>query len=42
MPKVNLSGMTIESLMELRERVDEMLRKHRALVESRDKNVTPS
>jgi len=33
MPKVNLSGMTIEALMELRERVDEMLRKHRAVVE---------
>jgi DNA-binding protein H-NS len=30
MPKVNLSGMTIEALMELRERVDEMLLKRRA------------
>jgi len=33
MPKVNLSGMTIEALMELRERVDEMLLKRRAELE---------
>ena len=29
MPKVNLSGMTIEALMDLRKRVDEMLLEHR-------------
>ena len=33
MPKVNLSGMTIEALMELRKRVDEMLVKRRAVIE---------
>jgi DNA-binding protein H-NS len=30
MPKVNLSGMTVEALMDLRERVDETLLKRRA------------
>ena len=30
MPKVNLSGMNIETLMDLRNRVDEMLVEHRA------------
>src|SRR6516162_7118177 len=30
MPKVNLSGMTVEALMDLRMRVDEMLVEHRA------------
>jgi len=30
MPKVNLSGMTVEALMDLRKRVEEMLHKHRA------------
>ena len=30
MPKVNLSGMTVEALMDLRKRVDEMLLEHRA------------
>src|SRR5262245_50106613 len=30
MPKVNLSGMTVEALMDLRERVDEMLLERRA------------
>jgi DNA-binding protein H-NS len=30
MPKVNLSGMTVEALMDLRVRVDEMLVEHRA------------
>ena len=30
MPKVNLSGMTVEALMDLRKRVDEMLVEHRA------------
>jgi DNA-binding protein H-NS len=33
MAKVNLSGMDVEALMDLRERVDEMLRKHRAVIE---------
>jgi DNA-binding protein H-NS len=33
MAKVNLSGMNVEALMDLRERVDEMLRKHRAVIE---------
>ena len=30
MPKVSLSGMTVEALMDLRVRVDEMLVEHRA------------
>ena len=30
MPKVNLSGMNVEALMDLRMRVDEMLVEHRA------------
>jgi DNA-binding protein H-NS len=30
MPKVNLSGMSVEALMDLRKRVDEMLLEHRA------------
>jgi DNA-binding protein H-NS len=30
MPRVNLSGMTVEALMDLRRRVDEMLVEHRA------------
>jgi DNA-binding protein H-NS len=30
MPKVNLSGMTVEALMDLRKQVDEMLVEHRA------------
>src|SRR5439155_9128033 len=33
MPNVNLSRMTIEALMDLRKRVDEMLRKRRAEIE---------
>jgi DNA-binding protein H-NS len=33
MPKVNLSGMTVEALMDLRKRVDEMLLQHRAEIE---------
>ena len=33
MPKPNLSGMTVEALMDLRERVDEMLHEHRAEIE---------
>ena len=30
MPKINLSGMTVEALMDLRKRVDETLHKRRA------------
>src|SRR5262249_52663762 len=33
MPKVTLSGMTVEALMDLRKRVDEMLLEHRAELE---------
>jgi DNA-binding protein H-NS len=33
MAKVNLSGMTVEALMDLRKRVDEMLLKRRAEIE---------
>ena len=33
MPKVNLSGMTVEALMDLRKRVDEMLDERRAELE---------
>ena len=33
MPKANLSGMTIEALMDLREQVDETLLKRRAEIE---------
>jgi DNA-binding protein H-NS len=34
MPKVNLSGMTVEALMDLRKRVDETLLKRRAEIET--------
>ncbi|HKC94066.1 MAG TPA: H-NS family nucleoid-associated regulatory protein [Nitrospira sp.] len=33
MPKINLSGMTVEALMDLRKRVDEMLLERRAELE---------
>jgi len=33
MPKVSLSGMTVEALMDLRKRVDEMLHRRRAEIE---------
>ena len=33
MPKVNLSGMTIEGLMDLRQQVGKILRKRRAEIE---------
>src|SRR5262249_44625648 len=33
MPKVSLSGMTVEALMDLRMRVDEMLHRRRAEIE---------
>jgi DNA-binding protein H-NS len=35
MAKVNLSGMTVEALMDLQKRVDEMLLKRRAEIEKR-------
>jgi DNA-binding protein H-NS len=35
MPKVNLSRMTVEALMDLRKRVEEMLREHRAELQKR-------
>src|SRR5262249_17754216 len=35
MPKVSLSGMTVEALMDLRTRVDGMLHQHRAEIEKR-------
>jgi len=35
MPKVSLSGMTVEALMDLRKRVDEMLLERRAEIEKR-------
>ena len=34
MPKINLSGMNVEALMDLRQRVDEMLLEHRAEIET--------
>jgi hypothetical protein len=34
MPKVNLSGMSFEALMDLREQVDETLLKRRAEIET--------
>jgi DNA-binding protein H-NS len=38
MAKINLSGMTVEALMDLRKRVDEMLVEHRAkLIEQLEK-----
>jgi DNA-binding protein H-NS len=39
MPKVNLSGMTIEALMDLRKRVDEALHKHRAELQKQLKRM---
>ena len=39
MPKVNLSGMNIEALMDLRERVDETLLKRRAEIETQLERV---
>ena len=40
MPKVNLSGMSVEALMDLRRRVDEMLLEHRAELEKRLERMT--
>ena len=39
MPKVNLSGMTVEALMDLRQRVDETLLKRRAEIETQLEQV---
>jgi DNA-binding protein H-NS len=39
MPKVNLSGMSVEALMDLRKRVDEMLLERRAEIEERLKMI---
>jgi DNA-binding protein H-NS len=39
MPKVSLSGMTVEALMDLRKRVDEMLLERRAEIEERLKRI---
>ena len=39
MAKVNLSGMTVEALMDLRERVDEMLHRRRADMERQLKRM---
>jgi DNA-binding protein H-NS len=39
MPKVNLSGMNVEALMDLRSRVDEMLLEHRAEIEKQLERV---
>jgi hypothetical protein len=35
MPQVKLSGMKVEALLDLQDRIDEMLRKHRAEIEQR-------
>ena len=39
MPRVNLSGMTIEALIDLRERIDETLVKRRAEIEQQLKRM---
>jgi len=39
MPKVSLSGMTVEALMDLRKRVDEMLHRRRADIERQLKSM---
>jgi DNA-binding protein H-NS len=39
MPKINLSGMTVEALMDLRQRVDEMLHRRRAEIEERLRRI---
>ena len=39
MPKVNLSGMTVEALMDLRRRIDEMLHERRAELEKQLERV---
>ena len=42
MPTLNLSGMTVEALMDLRERVDETLHKRRAELERQLERLTGS
>ena len=39
MPKVNLSGMKIEALMDLHERIEELLLKHRAEIEEQSERM---
>jgi DNA-binding protein H-NS len=39
MPKINLSGMTVEALMDLRKRVDEMLHQHRAKLQKQLESI---
>src|SRR5215472_6872574 len=39
MPKVSLSGMTVEALMDLRKRVDETLRQHRAKLQKQLESI---
>ena len=39
MPKVSLSGMTVDALMDLRKRVDEVLHKHRAELQKQLKRM---
>src|SRR6516225_10518828 len=39
MPKVSLSGMTVEALMDLRKRVDEMLHQHHAKLEKQLESI---
>ena len=41
MAKVNLSGMSVEALMDLRERVDEMRLERRAEIEKQLERVGP-
>ena len=41
MPKVNLSGMTVEALMDLQTRVDEALNERRAEIEKQLKMFAP-
>jgi DNA-binding protein H-NS len=40
MPKVNLSGMSVEALVDLRNRVDEMLHRRRAELEKQLNTIT--
>src|SRR5215510_13967561 len=40
MPKVNLSGMSVEALMDLQKRVDETLRSRRAELEKQLESIT--
>ena len=40
MPKINLSGMSVEALMDLRKRVDDMLHERRAKIEKQLERIT--